>query len=73
MSLGGYASYFIVGKILPGRIATLIGLMLSVIIYVAAIIGLNILSKEEIKDMPKGNAIYNFLVRIGVYKEEVTE
>ncbi len=73
MSLGGYVSYFIVGKILPGRLATLIGLILSVIIYVAAIIGLNILSKEEIKDMPKGNAIYNFLVRIGVYKEEVTE
>ncbi len=70
MSVGGYAIYWISDIILPGRIATLVGLMFSVIIYVAAVIGLNILSKEEIKDMPKGNAIYNFLVRIGVYKEE---
>ena len=43
-------------------------ILLAIVIYAIAVIALNILSEDEIKDMPKGDKIYNLLVKIGVYK-----
>ena len=68
MSVLSYGAYALLNMILPGGIATLIAIALAVVIFAIAVIALNILSEDEIKDMPKGDKIYRALVKIGVYK-----
>ena len=68
MSVLSYGSYLLLNMFIPGRVATVIAILLAVIIYAIAVIALNILSEDEIKDLPKGDKIYNILAKIGVYK-----
>jgi stage V sporulation protein B len=68
MSVLSYGSYIAFKMILPGRIATILALLLAVVIYAIAVIALNILSEDEIKELPKGDKIYRALVKVGVYK-----
>ena len=70
MSGLGYGGYWISNLLLPEKIATMLGLIVAVFSYVFAVVKLNILSKEEIKDMPKGEKIYRLLVKLRLYKEE---
>lgn len=69
MCMLSYGIYILLCMIISARIATIIAIMLAVIIYLILVIGLKILSKEEILDLPKGEKIYNLLVNIGIYKE----
>lgn len=68
MSVLSYGAYLLLNMFIPGRLATVIAILLAVVIYAIAVIALNILSEDEIKDMPKGDKIYNALVKIGVYR-----
>ena len=54
--------------IISPKIATLIGLAVAVITYFISIIVLRIFSAEEIKDMPRGEKIYNTLVKFKMYR-----
>lgn len=68
MSVLSYGAYLLLNMIIPSAIATIIAIILAVVIFAVAVIALNILSEDEIKDMPKGDKIYKALVKIGVYK-----
>lgn len=68
MCVLSYCAYLGMKIILPGRLATIIALVLAVVIYAISVIALNILSEDEIKDMPKGDKIYRALVKVGIYK-----
>ena len=68
MSIVSYATYYLLGMIISPKIATLIGLAVAVITYFISIIVLRIFSAEEIKDMPRGEKIYNTLVKFKMYR-----
>ena len=68
MSVLSYGAYLLLEMLIPGRLATILALLLAVVIYAIAVIGLKILSKEEIEDLPQGNKIYKILVKVGIYK-----
>lgn len=49
---------------LPGKLATLLALICAVIIYLISVVYLRILSKEEFLAIPKGEKIYNLLLKL---------
>lgn len=67
--MGGcsYFVYNLLTKMVAGRLATIIAIIVAVIIYVFTIAALRIFSKEEILNLPKGEKIYKFLVKIKLY------
>ena len=67
MGICSYAIYIILSGIIGAKLATIIAIFAAVIIYALAIIVTKTLSKEEIKMLPYGIKIYNFLEKIGIY------
>jgi len=70
----GVCSYFIfvmLNSIISGNTVTIITIILAVLIYIVAILALRILNKEEIYMLPQGTKIYNFLSKVGIYKEKI--
>lgn len=67
MGICSYAIYIILSGIISAKLATIIAIFAAVIIYALAIIVTKTLSKEEIKMLPYGIKIYNFLEKIGIY------
>lgn len=67
--MGGcsYFVYNLLTKMVAGRLATIIAIIVAVILYVFTIAALRIFSKEEILNLPKGEKIYKFLVKIKLY------
>jgi stage V sporulation protein B len=51
----------LVSTILPYKLATLIAVLISAIVYVIATFALGTLSKSDLKMLPKGGKIINFL------------
>lgn len=49
------------------RIATVIGIVVAVFIYVIGVVGFRVLSKEDIYMLPSGEKIYHFLKKIRIY------
>ena len=68
MSVLSYGAYYLLKMIIPGKIATIMGLAIAVASYFVAIIALRIFSADEIKDLPKGDKIYSALVKLKIYK-----
>ncbi|MBP3256331.1 MAG: oligosaccharide flippase family protein [Clostridia bacterium] len=71
MAICSYAVYFLISRIHPGNMVTLIAILVAVIIYVLAVIALNIFTQDEILMIPYGQKIYKILKKIGIYKDEV--
>ena len=68
----GISVYFINVKLnnaISPNVSTIISILFGAIIYVVAILGLKILSKEDILMIPFGTKIYNILVKLRIYKE----
>ena len=67
----GISVYFInigLNMIMNESIATILSILCGVIIYLIAILGLKILSKEDILMIPFGTKIYSVLVKLKIYK-----
>lgn len=67
----GISVYFInigLNVVMNSNIATIISILCGVIIYLIAILGLKILSKEDILMIPFGTKIYSVLVKLKIYK-----
>ena len=67
----GISVYFInigLNMIMNASIATILSILCGVIIYLIAILGLKILSKEDILMIPFGTKIYSVLVKLKIYK-----
>ena len=67
MGICSYAIYIIISGIIGTKLATIIAIFAAVIIYALAIAVTKTLNKEEIKMLPYGIKIYNFLEKIGIY------
>lgn len=68
MSAVSYAIYqgiLLLG--VAGRIATIIGIVMAVVVYAILIILFKILSKEDIQMLPNGERIYCFLQKLKIY------
>lgn len=48
-------------------IATIISIIIAALVYFLMVFALKILSEEEVKQLPKGDVIYNFLVKLKLY------
>lgn len=70
MSVLSYLVYIFLKQFISWKIATIISIIFAVIIYAISVALLKVLSKEEIYKLPKGNLIYNLLVKLKIYKEE---
>ena len=58
------ASFFLFAKVLPSEVlATLLSVLVTAVLYTAALFLTRAFSKEDIMMLPKGKKIYNFLVR----------
>lgn len=51
-------------------IATLVSIVIGIIVYAVEIIGMKILSKEDMYMLPYGMKLYSFLEKLGIYKEK---
>ena len=67
--MGGcsYLVYSFLTKMVAGRLATIIAIIVAAILYAFTIAALRIFSKEEILSLPMGEKIYKFLVKIKLY------
>lgn len=69
MGLGVYFINANLNKAISPNLSTIISILSGAIIYVVAILGLKILSKEDILMIPFGTKIYNILLKLKIYKE----
>lgn len=65
-----YLSYKLSSTVFGNTISTLISIVIGVITYVIAIIGMKLLSKEELMMIPFGTKLYQVLVKLHIYKTE---
>ena len=73
-SVMGICTYFInkgLNTIMGQNLSTIISIILGAIIYVILVFVSKILKKEDIMMIPFGTKIYNILVKLKVYKEEI--
>ena len=62
-------SFFLFSEILHiERIATIISICLTIVVYLFALFITKTIGKEEVLMLPKGNKIYNKLVKIRLIK-----
>ena len=68
MIIFSYASYlFIMNLASSIRLATIIAIVVAIIVYAISVVLLKIFSKSDILMLPKGEKIYNFLVKLKIY------
>ena len=68
MMIFSYVSYlFIMNLASSIRLATIIAIVVAIIVYAISVILLKIFSKSDILMLPKGEKIYNFLVKLKIY------
>ena len=68
----GISVYFInmgLNNITSANITTIISIFCGAIIYVIGVLGLKVLSKEDILMIPFGTKIYSILIKFKIYKE----
>lgn len=70
MCICSYYIYTLLLGIIPSKIATILGILVAVIIYVVMVIILRVFDEEEITMIPYGNKIYKMLKRLGIYGKE---
>ena len=64
-----YLVYSIIINVTSNTISTVISILIGVIVYVLLVLGMRMLSKEDIYMIPFGTKIYSLLVKMKVYKE----
>ena len=67
MSIVSYIIYIFINPFIGIRIATIVSIIIAIVTYVVAIIALRIFSKEDILMLPKGEKIYELLVKFRIY------
>lgn len=67
MMVASYIVYLFVMSLAGIRIATVMAILVAIIVYVIAVVLLKIFSKTDILMLPKGEKIYNFLVKLKIY------
>ncbi len=68
MSLVIIVTYMLLNKILGNSLTTIICILLGAVSYLISILLLKTLSKDDICSLPKGEKIYNLLVKLKFYK-----
>ena len=68
MSLVIIVTYILLNKILGNSLTTIICILLGAVSYLISILLLKTLSKNDICSLPKGEKIYNLLVKLKFYK-----
>ena len=68
MSLVIMVTYILLNKILGNSLTTIICILLGAVSYLVLILLLKTLSKNDICSLPKGEKIYNLLVKLKFYK-----
>ena len=68
MSLVIIVTYILLNKILGNSLTTIICILLGAVSYLVLILLLKTLSKNDICSLPKGEKIYNLLVKLKFYK-----
>ena len=68
MSLVIIVTYMLLNKILGNLLTTIICILLGAVSYLVLILLLKTLSKNDICSLPKGEKIYNLLVKLKFYK-----
>ena len=68
MSLVIIVTYILLNKILGNSLTTIICILLGAVSYLILILLLKTLSKNDICSLPKGEKIYNLLVKLKFYK-----
>lgn len=69
MGVCSYAIYMLISGLHPGRMATVVAILIAIVIYGLALIALKLFSKEELYMIPYGSKIYKILEKMGIYKE----
>lgn len=59
---------YLFSGIIRNSILTIINIMIGAVVYLISVFALKILSKDEILMLPKGEKIYNLLVKLKFYK-----
>lgn len=69
MGIAAYIVYTVSMNVIQSNlISTFLAIAVAVVIYLVLIFALKIMSEDEVKMLPGGNALYRFLVKINVYK-----
>lgn len=69
MGVIAYLTYYMLINITSNAISTMVAILIGVIVYTLLVLGMKILSKEDIYMIPFGTKIYSILVKMKVYKE----
>ena len=67
MAICSYFIYYSLNGIIVERLATIIAILCAVIIYIVTVVILKIFTKDELKMMPIGDKIVNFLEKLKIY------
>ena len=68
-----FLAYSVIYKFFGNAISTLCSIIVGVAVYAVAVLGLKILSKEDIMMIPFGTKLYKILVKLHVYTDDVKE
>lgn len=66
MGIFTYASHLLFSLALPGRIATLLSVLVAVVVYALCILKLGTLTEQDIKDLPQGYKILRLCRRFNL-------
>lgn len=71
--MGGiaYLIYKLLVVALGNSISTIISILLGLFVYIALILAMKVLTKEDIYMIPFGTKIYKILVKLKIYKEDI--
>lgn len=62
-------SHYFLNQLIGNSMATLISILIGMIVYLIVVISIKIFTKEQICSFPKGDKIYNLLLKTKLYKE----
>ena len=64
-----YFGYKLLINFVGNSVATIASIMIGAIVYLALVLIMKVLSKEDIYMIPYGTKIYKILVKLKIYKE----
>lgn len=65
-----YFMYKLLIGLYGNTISTIVSILIGIVVYATIVLGMKILSKEEIYMIPYGTKVYKLLVKLKIYKEE---
>ena len=67
MGLISYGAYIILNGIIPGKLATIVAIIIAALIYFISLAILKIFNEEEIKSLPAGDKILKIFKKVKIY------